>query len=183
MRRFGVVLSVVALFLLGMVALHAQPVVVAQEATPSSDMDEPEGVTFEPIAITSGVTLPSPADLIAVRFTVDPGARLPSDANDPTSGMLIVESGTLTIRVDAPWSVSRSGSLSAAIATAEATGSFSPSDEQIASGDEATLTAGDVVYIPASTGGEIRNDGSEPAVGLVVLVGPTEAMTGATPVP
>jgi len=102
MRRFGVVLSVVAVFLLGMVALHAQPVVVAQEATPSSDMGEPEGVTFEPIAITSGVTLPSPADLIAVRFTVDPGARLPSDASDPTSSMLIVESGTLTIRVDAP---------------------------------------------------------------------------------
>jgi quercetin dioxygenase-like cupin family protein len=146
-------------------------------------MDEPEGVTFEPIAITSGVTLPSPADLIAVRFTVNPGARLPSDASDPTSGMLIVESGTLTIRVDAPWSVSRSGSLSAAIATAEATGTFSPSDEQIASGDEATLTAGDVVYIPASTGGEIRNDGSDPAVALFVLVGPTEAMTGATPVP
>jgi hypothetical protein len=35
MRRFGVVLSVVAVFLLGMVALHAQPVVVAQDATPS----------------------------------------------------------------------------------------------------------------------------------------------------
>ena len=138
MRRFAVVLSVVVVVLLGMLALHAQPVVVAQEATPSSDMQEPEGVTFEPLAIASGVTLPSPADLIAARFTVDPGAVLPLEASDPTGGMLIVESGTLTIRMDAPWAISRSGSLNAAIATAEATGTFTPSDEQIASGEAAT---------------------------------------------
>jgi quercetin dioxygenase-like cupin family protein len=184
MRRFSVVLSVVAIFFLGVVALQAQPVAVAQEATPSSDMEmEPEGVTFEPLAITSGVTLPSPADLIAVRLTIDPGARLPSDANDPTGGMFIVESGTFTIRADAPLAISRSGSLNAAIATAEATGTFTPSDEQIGSGEEATMTAGDAAYLPANTGGEIRNDGSEPAVALVVLMAPTEAMTGATPVP
>ena len=65
--------------------------------------------------------------------------------------------------------------------TAEATGTFTPSDEQIASGDEATMDAGDAAYIPGSINGEIRNDGSEQAVGLVVLVGPTEAMMGATP--
>jgi hypothetical protein len=140
-------------------------------------------VTFEPLALTSGVALPSPADLIAVRVTIDPGARVPSDPNDPSGGMLIVESGTFTIRVDAPWAVSRSGGLNAAIATAEATGTFTPSDEQIASGEEVTMTAGDAAYLPASTGGEIRNDGSDPAVALFVLVGPTEAMTGATPVP
>jgi hypothetical protein len=86
MRRFRVVLSVLAVFLLGIVALQAQPVVVAQEATPSADMQDPEGVTFEPLALTSGVTLPSPADLIAVRLTVDPGALLPSEASDPTGG-------------------------------------------------------------------------------------------------
>jgi quercetin dioxygenase-like cupin family protein len=146
-------------------------------------MEEPEGVTFEPIAITSGVTMPSPADMIAARFTVDPGAMLPLEASDPTGAMLIVESGTLTIRLDTAWAVSRSGSLSAAFATAEATGTFTPSDEQIASGDEATLSTGDAAYIPGSITGEIRNDGDGPAVGLVVLVGPTEAMTGATPTP
>jgi quercetin dioxygenase-like cupin family protein len=183
MRRSRVVLSVIAGMLLGIMALPAQPVVIAQEATPSSDMQEPEGVTFEPLALTSGVALPSPADLIAVRVTIDPGARVPSDPNDPSGGMLIVESGTFTIRVDAPWAVSRSGGLNAAIATAEATGTFTPSDEQIASGEEVTMTAGDAAYLPASTGGEIRNDGSDPAVALFVLVGPTEAMTGATPVP
>ncbi len=36
MRRFPVLVSVVAVMLLGMLALHAQPVATAQEATPSA---------------------------------------------------------------------------------------------------------------------------------------------------
>ena len=183
MRRFAVLVSVVAVMLLGVLALHTQPVAVAQDATPSSDMQEPEGVTFEPIAITSGLTLPSPADIIAARFSVEPGAMFPLEASDPSGGMLIVESGTFTIRLDTAWAISRSGSLNAAIGTAVATGTFTPSDEQIASGDEATMDAGDAAYIPGSISGEIRNDGTEPAVGLVVLVGPSEAMSEATPTP
>jgi len=183
MRRFAVLVSVVAVMLLGVLALHTQPVAVAQDATPSSDMQEPEGVTFEPIAITSGLTLPSPADMIAARFSVEPGAMFPLEASDPSGGMLIVESGTFTIRLDTAWAISRSGSLNAAIGTAVATGTFTPSDEQIASGDEATMDAGDAAYVPGSISGEIRNDGTEPAVGLVVLVGPSEAMSEATPTP
>ena len=50
MRRFSVVPSALAVFLLGILALQAQPVAVAQDATPSADMQDPEGVTFEPIA-------------------------------------------------------------------------------------------------------------------------------------
>jgi quercetin dioxygenase-like cupin family protein len=183
MRRFAVLVSVVAVILLGMLALHAQPVAIAQDATPSSDMQEPEGVRFEPIAITAGVTLPSPADIIAARFHIEPGASLPLEASDPTGGMLIVESGTLTIQLDTTWAIARSGSLNAAIGTAEATGTFTSSDEQVASGDEATLNTGDAAYIPGSITGEIRNDGSEPAVGLVVLLAPAQGMTGATPTP
>jgi hypothetical protein len=182
-RRFAIFVSVVAVMLLEMFALHAQPVAIAQDATPSSDMQQPEGVTFEPIAVTSGLTLPSPADIIAARFSVESGAAVPLDASDPSGGMLIVESGTFTVRLDTAWAISRSGSLNAAIGTAEATGTFTPSDEQVASGEEATMDAGDAAYIPGSIGGEIRNDGTEPAVGLVVLVGPTEGMMGATPTP
>jgi len=185
MRRFGVLVSMVVDMLLGMLALHAQPVAIAQEASPAAQegMMEPEGVTFEPIAIASGLTLPSPADMIAARFTIDPGAGFPLEASDPSGGMLIVESGTFTVRVDTPWAISRSGSFASSIATAEATGTFTPSDEQIASGEEITMSAGDAAYIPGSINGEIRNDGQEPAVGLVVLVGPTEAMSEATPAP
>ena len=183
MRRFAVLVSVLAVMLLGMRALHAQPVAMAQDATPSSDMQEPEGVTFEPIALAPGVTLPSPADIIATRFHIEPGASLPLEASDPTGAMLIVESGALTIRLDTPWAIARSGSLNAAIGTAEATGTFTSSDEQIASGDEATLNTGDAAYIPGSISGEIRNDGSEPAVGLVLLLAPSQGMTSATPTP
>ena len=182
MRRFSVFLLLVVVMLLGSVAVQVQPVVVAQEATPAADI-EPEGVTFEALGIASGVALPSPADLIAVRLTIDPGAVLPSEASDPTGGMLIVESGIVTIRINAPWAIARSGSLNAAIATAEATGTFTPSDDQIASDESAIMEPGDVAYLPGSVSGEIRNYGAEPAVALVVLVGPTEAMTGATPVP
>jgi hypothetical protein len=46
--------------------------------------------------------------------------------------MVAVESGTFTIRVDAPWAVSRPGGLGAAIATAEATGAFIPPAEPVA---------------------------------------------------
>ena len=93
MRRVPVLVSLVAVMLLGMLALHAQPVAVAQEATPAAGVMEPEGVTFEPIAIASGLTLPSPADMIAIRFNIEPGAGFPLEASDPTAGMLIVESG------------------------------------------------------------------------------------------
>ncbi len=58
MRRFSGALSVIAVFLLGIVVMQAQPVVVAQEATPFSHMEDPEGVTFEPLALASGVALP-----------------------------------------------------------------------------------------------------------------------------
>ncbi len=120
--------------------------------------------------------------MIAARFSIEPGAVLPLEASDPTGGMLIVESGDFTVRLDSPWAISRSGSLNAAIATAEAGGVFTPSDEQIASGDEAAMGAGDAAYIPGRLDGEIRNDSDEPAGGLVVLVGPSEGMMGeATP--
>ena len=96
---------------------------------------------------------------------------------------MIVESGAFTVRVDAPWAISRSGRIIAAIATAEATGAYPQTDEQIGSGQEVTLGAGDAAYIPGSVSGEIRNDGDEPAVTILVLVGPSAGTTGATPTP
>ena len=54
MRRFTLSLFALALVvLLGLLALHAQPVVIAQEATPSSDMAS-EGATFEPLGFAQG---------------------------------------------------------------------------------------------------------------------------------
>ena len=182
MRRCGLLVSVVVFLLMGIAVPGVHSVTRAQEVTPVPGI-EPEGVLFEPLAITSGVTIPGPLDLIAVRLSIESGAGFPLETSDPTGGMVIVESGTFTVRVDAPWAISRRGSFTAAIATAEATGTFPATDEQIGSGEEVTMGAGDAAYIPGSVSGEIRNDGNEPAVALAVFVGPTAGMTGATPTP
>ncbi len=184
MRRFSVLLSVVAVVLLGIVALGAQPRVFAQEATPAADDSMEEGLTFELLAFAAGVELTSPADLIVSRIGIEPGAGFPIEESDPTTGLLIVESGAFTVQVDGPWTVSRAGSFEGAMATAEATGVYAPIVEEITSGEEVTLEAGDAAFIPPSVNGEMRNDGDEPAVGLAFLIAPPDpTMTGATPAP
>ena len=143
-----------------------------------------EGATFVPLGFAQGVTLPSPADLIVVRFTVDPGASFPLEASDPTGAMVVVESGAFTIRVEEmSWTITRGEALSAAMESGE-DADFEASMEEVAMGEEGTLAAGDVAYVPGSVSGEVRNDGQEPAEGLLFLVGPPEAMMSqATPAP
>jgi len=84
----------------------------------------------------------------------------------------VFESGTFTAMVEAPWSLTRGD------------GEFGET-EAIAVGDDAMLSAGDVAYIPGSVTGEIRNDGTEPATGLIFLIIPGalggEAAPEATP--
>jgi len=106
---------------------------------------------------------------------------VPIEESDPSFGFLLVESGTLTVQVDTPMSVTRSGELDAAMATAEASGDFSGMLEAIAEGEVVTLEAGDAAYVPANSAGEIRNAGQELAVVLAFAVFPlTEE---ATPTP
>jgi len=173
MRRIIVLLSLGVLMLLGGVAPRMQLGASAQDATPTDPAAmEMEGVTFAPIGFADGVALPSTASLIAVRVGIAPGAVSPFLADDPASGMLVVESGTFTARIDAPWSLTRGD---AAFGEAEA----------VAVGADAMLSAGDVAYIPGSVAGEIRNDGTEPATGLIFLIVPGslggEAAPEATP--
>lgn len=184
MHRFTTLLSIVALMLLGSVALGARPHAVAQEATPATDeaMGE-EGLTFEPVSFALGVEVQSPSDLFIARISMDPGAGFPIEESDPTAGILVVESGTFTVVVEGAMTVTRGATLGEAVAAAEATGDFSEASEAIPAGQEVTLEAGDAAYIPSSVNGEIRNDGNEPAVGLGFLVIPPEEMMGeeATP--
>ena len=183
MRQFRVILSIVVVVLLGTLALRAQPVVVAQEGTPSADMAM-EGTTFEPVSFAFGVELASPSDLVVARIGLDPGAGFPVEESDPSVGILLVESGTFTVQVEGPVSVTRGAGLGEAIAVAESTGDFSAAAEAIAEGEAVTLEAGDAAYIPGNINGEIRNDGQERAVGLGFLVVPSGGMmTEATPAP
>jgi quercetin dioxygenase-like cupin family protein len=183
MRRIGVLVSLVVVGLLGTLALHAQPGALAQEATPAADM-EPEGATFLPLGFASGVMLPSPADMIVARFSLEPGAGFPLEANDPTGAMVVVESGAFTVRVEElTWSITRGETLSGMMETADEETDFSAAIEEVAMGEEAVLEAGDVAWVPGSVSGEVRNDGQEQAEGLLFLVGPPEAMMAATPAP
>lgn len=184
MRRFTVLLSVVAVAMLGVLALRAQPVAVAQEATPGSEEMAPEGITYEPVAFAMGIELASPSDLFVVRIGLDSGTGFPIEASDPSMGILVVESGTFTVEVEGPVSVTRGEGLAEAMAAAETSGDIAAATEVIAVGEAVTLKAGDAAYIPGSIDGEIRNDGEERAVGLAFLVGPSEVMvTEATPAP
>ena len=184
MRRFRVLLSGVSVLLLGAVAPAAQPFAVAQEATPAGEEMAPEGLTFEPLGLALGVTLPSTADLTAARVGFEPGAGFPFDASDPTGVLVVVESGALTVRVEeTSWTITRGAALSAAMATPDAAMDFSSAMEEVAPGEEATLQAGDAAYVPGNLTGEVRNDGQARAEGIVFLVSPAGAMAGATPTP
>ena len=184
MRRLRVVLSLVVVMLLGGLALRAQPVALAQDATPAAEGMEPEGVTFEPATIATGVDLDTPADLMVFRLGFEPGAKETFDETDPGGGILLVESGTFTIQIEGPVTVTRGAGLGAAMATAEASGDMSNLMESISAGEAVTLEAGDAAYIPGYTAGEIRNDGQERATGMAFLVFPSEGMMGeATPAP
>lgn len=151
----------------------------AQEATPAASPPEDEGVSAELVSLALGVTAPNPADLLVVRIGLEPGAVSPIAADDPNGGMFVVESGVFAVRVEAAWTLTRGAGLAAAMATAEATGDLSVAIEAIAAGEEVTLAAGDAAYIPGNVEGELRNDGSEPAVGLAFLVGPAGGATDA----
>ena len=95
-----------------------------------------------------------------------------------------MESGSLTVAVDAPVMVARGAGMSEAMATAEATGDFSGVMESVAAGEAVTLEAGDAAHITGDVPGEIRNEGSEPATALAFIVYPSGTMMGeATPAP
>ena len=78
-------------------------------------------------------------------------------------------------------------SRGAAMQQMMATPSAGPPDlsgtlEPVAQGQEATLQAGDVTYIPGNITGEVRNTGQDQASVLLILTDPAGTMMGgATP--
>jgi hypothetical protein len=182
MSRLSVLLSLIVVVLLTVLAPPAQPVAIAHEATPAAV--KIAGVTFEPVALVAGIDLPSPGDLFVARAALDPGGVVPIEKGDPALGILLVESGILTLQLEGPMTVTRGAGVGKTMATAEATGDVSTLMESIPAGQAVTLAAGDAAYIPAHVAGEIRNEGQERAVRLAILVLPPEDMTGeATPAP
>lgn len=185
MHRFGVLLSLVVVVVLGVMTLVAQPEAVAQEASPAAGTFSEGGITFEPLAFASALALPSTGELAVSRISFEPGAGFPIEEGDPSNALAVIESGELTIVQDGPLLVTRAGALGAAMGESDEGGAFTPETEEIAAGEELTVGTGDAVLFPPNASGEIRNDGQEPAVVLVVFVGPpmAEGMAAGTPTP
>jgi hypothetical protein len=179
MRSLSWVLSLI-IVVLGLSAA-SMPGARAQDSTPpAGPPPEEAGVTYTPIGFAADVSLPSSADLIAVRLSIDPGAVSSLGGDDPTSGFLLVESGTFTAQVDAAWTSSRGAALQQALTPPSASGEESEVTESIAANQETTLSAGDVAFIPSTVTGELRNAGQEPAVALVVVVAAGGTLSGSS---
>ena len=159
MRRL---FALVAVFLVFVATGSA--VAVAQEGRPGgNEAPLPEGVSFEHLAQAQvEEPPPTPVFLDLVRITLGPGASVPIAPDDPPLALVKVESGELTIRF--PSAVEM-------LATPE-----------VVAWDTHVVAAGDSVSgLPGAFGGELRNDGSEPAVLLVLNLFPTDAEGEATP--
>jgi quercetin dioxygenase-like cupin family protein len=167
MRQFRVLLSLMGVVLVGILALPTPPVTIAQEATPAAQA----GVTFEAVAFASSIPLPASGDVSVARISFAPGTGFPMAATDPAHGLAVIESGELTLRAGRPLVVTRAGALGTAMKPAGGM-AVPPATEEIATGQEVTVRAGDTVLFPPHGGGEIRNDGPERTVVLIVFVGP-----------
>jgi len=172
MRRFTVSLSVIVIVLLGSVVAWGSGT-SAQEpfATPGPGEFElvPGQIGRE---LAGGLVPEPPAGPVyfgLLHITVAPGSVFTAPA-DLSVGLNLVESGELTVRLEAPVTVTRT------------TG-----PEEVAAGTEFTLGPGESFIWPPNVAGELRNDGPEPAVQLLAFLFPTqeEAATplAGTPVP
>lgn len=166
MHRAILVLSILLVTVISPVARDCVPHAMAQVVTWAPAQTE-DGVTFEPIAFGPAFDLSVPVSVSVARVTVEPGSAFSITADEPTAGILLVESGSFTIRIDAEISVSRG---------AEAGGATRPARETIAAGKDIRLDPGDAAYIPVRVEGEVRNAGLTPAVALAILAGSQEAM-------
>ena len=123
----------------------------AQESTPAAETTGVEiapGVTFD--------LLPSsedPPSLYRLRFA--PGASL-AFVDDPAISLVYVESGALSLELDAAVSDARPEA----------------SNEDEAADSALELSQGDYFVLPPLVAGEIRNEGQEPAAIVIAAITP-----------
>jgi mannose-6-phosphate isomerase-like protein (cupin superfamily) len=98
-----------------------------------------------------------------LHITVAPGSVFTGPADDPSVGLNLVESGELTLRLEAAVTVNRASG-----------------PEEVAAGTEFTLGPGESFIWPPNVAGELRNDGPEPVVQLLAFLAPAEE-AAATP--
>src|SRR5688572_5826833 len=109
MRRLAVVMSAVLVMVLGVVAIVSQPGVIAQEATPAAaDEAMAEEEIFAILSYgVAEVLPPAPAGVVLLRLNLEPGDSFELAPEDPATGVLYIETGTLTVNVPVPMTVLR----------------------------------------------------------------------------
>jgi hypothetical protein len=158
-------MSVVIIMLAAIPVTASLSQVAAQDATPEG-MNGTEGVSFVPLAFAGVESLPpAPAGIVLSRYRIEPGAAQRTDAADPSLALIYMESGTGTIRLEAPVVVMRGAS---------------GAQEEISANTDFALEPGDSFTWPPHVAGEARNEGDEPVTAIVVVILADE---GATPVP
>lgn len=180
LRRRSAPLSLVACVAVGLVGLvtagGARPLALAQGGTPAAGgFVAPVGLRSETLGLgTTGELPPAPAGFTLSRVTIEPGGSFPAGRRlgglgaDATLLLVVVESGTLTLRVEAPLYVLRAAAR-AMLATPDA-GPIFP--EEVPAGTEVVLAAGDSTVLPPRAPGAVRNPEPEPAVVLLAAVEP-----------
>ena len=148
----------------------------AQEATPEVVLTG--DITAEQTAFGIADALPpAPASIDLYRIEVPPGGSIsdPATTTNPGLGAHVIESGTVTLRVvTGDVTVTRAGNEATAGALTR---------EVVAAGTEVKLGPGDGFMQMPYAASEARNDGTEPAVFLGILVFPQAGTTAATPLP
>ncbi len=162
MSRRAIVTLIVGLLMFGMLG----PVPTrAQESTPPAETAGVEiapGVTFELVPVSE-----DPPSLYRLRLA--PGATL-AFVDDPAISLVYVESGALSLELDAAVSDARPDAESGAEEDADAA---------------LEISQGDYFVLPPLVAGEIRNETQKPAAILIAAITPDliPATAIGTPVP
>ena len=128
-------------------------VTLAQEATPVAP-GSAMGITYLPLGYLPALSLPASADTEVGRGTLEPGAGFEFGVDDPAAGLLIVESGEITVTVDdASWTISRGEIVNAIVTGTPAAGGETDVVEVIVAGEPATFSSSDIAYIPGNVTG------------------------------
>src|SRR5215212_11468198 len=117
MHRLLVLVSVVAVALIGLAALGARA--GAQEATPVTEVVF-DGV--EPEVLASGLIPaypPEPAGMVLLHLRFGPGGRVLIPADDPGLDLVYVEAGAVTIHINVPGVAMRGAGLATPQAQAQ----------------------------------------------------------------
>jgi hypothetical protein len=156
--------ALLAIVVLGLVVVLVgnRTRVVAQEATPIVTASEEITVEHTRFGFIETVP-PAPMSIEYFRIDMPPGTEISGPRGDPSLGLHVVESGTVTVTFDEDMPLTRDGEPQGVVQA----------------GEEAQLGPGEgFLWLPPAAG-EFRNDSSEPAVVLVVLLQPQAG----TPVP